>query len=321
MVPQMTEQDEKGRQGRASEAHRSPSQPLRLSPETLKAHCGRSSADQRVDLVPKFSRHVDDIAAAADERSRHALPGRGWAVDEVVIPHGRPRMGDMLIEPCAHKELGIPVVDHPRVVQHLGVPCTGRVTAENRLPYRVDVDICLRILHQDLVLHPTGARVANGSGGGKEQEQAGAPGVSVELPLEHGYGGDLVQARRRSCLSSVISARGSHHGYQEEGQGTAREPNPVPNHSIQILAQLSRFRGRPGPCPFSLRDLGLTVGWRGSLIQAWDCMCLEDLTTGGRGQPDETAFFSRAVATIPLISRSPLPPLGGGTARQWRSWA
>src|SRR5438445_3643795 len=125
-------------------------------------------------------RPPDDVAAVPECGPWHIVPRRVGTEEDVVVPDDVLRVGHMLPEPEAHRFARIPVVDDPWVVEDLGVPALGRVSTEGGQPHGEHLNVGVRILAEDLVLHPTGALVADASGGREEHDEPSFPGAPVE---------------------------------------------------------------------------------------------------------------------------------------------
>lgn len=108
----------------------------------------------------------------------------------------------MLTEPRPNREVAIPELDHAPIREDSGVPAAARVARKHGHPNRVDANVGVRAILQDVIVDPTGPRQTLASGRRKQKDQTRMIAVVIEGSLQFGNVLQIVQfgsgPRRRS---------------------------------------------------------------------------------------------------------------------------
>jgi len=175
---------------------------------------------------------VDDGRARAEQWMRHRRPDGIWTEEEVGVPVTQLVFGKVGYQPVTGDVLAVPEVDHSSVGQPARIPLGARVPVELVGPESIDGQSDMRMSLQDVVLHPTGARGTDRSGGREDQDEAGLAAIIIEPSLELVNAGEIGEshAARRVVVRHeklVTGREGSNH--QQDGQD--RDPVSTPLHA------------------------------------------------------------------------------------------
>jgi hypothetical protein len=148
---------------------------------------------------------------AVDEED---VPRCGAAVPELATD-GKPKLS----EGKPNLALNIPVMGCAMIDEQLRNPGV-RISGKNRNPHNEHADICARIPPQDVLLHPTGARLARVSARRQQDYEPSGAALSIEGSLELTDGRDRLQLRC-APTRSITAASNSDEQHAEQQSATA----------------------------------------------------------------------------------------------------
>ena len=117
-------------------------------------------------------------------RWRFPAPCRIWAVQRVEVPGGSLPVQHVGAVPVANELLLVPEVPDARIGHTVAIPAVAAVAEQHVEPHRVDPQVWIGILAQDVLLDPTGPLAALGSSRRDQHDEPRLACILVECVLQ-----------------------------------------------------------------------------------------------------------------------------------------